>query len=107
MFMLIVFGYMNRAYSCREIEKLCKVDIWFRWILNGEPISDHATIARFQDEKLVPVIKDLFYQFVNRLIEMGEVSYRNVFVDGTKIEANANKYTLSNNSIAHCKMKLQ
>lgn len=93
MFMLIVFGYMNRAYSCREIEQLCKVDIRFRWILNGEPIPDHATIARFQDEKLVPVIEDLFYQFVNYLIEMGEISYRNVFVDGTKIEANANRYT--------------
>lgn len=93
MFMLIVFGYMNRAYSCREIEHLCKVDIRFMWILNGEPVPDHATIARFQNEKLAPVIEDLFYQFVGYLIEIGEVSYRNVFVDGTKIEANANKYT--------------
>lgn len=93
MFMLLVYGYMNRAYSSREIEHLCKVDIRFMWILNGEPVPDHTTIARFQNEKLTAAIEDLFYQFVQMLIEMGEVTYRNVFVDGTKIEANANKYT--------------
>lgn len=93
MFMLLVFGYMNHAYSCREIEQLCRVDIRFMWILNGEPVPDHATIARFQNEKLVCAVENLFYQFVDKLIQQEEISYKNVFVDGTKIEANANKYT--------------
>lgn len=93
MFIILVFAYMNKAYSCRDIEHLCRVDVRFLWILNGEPVPDHATIARFQNEKLAPVIEDLFYQFVKLLIGMGEVSYRNVFIDGTKIEADANKYT--------------
>lgn len=93
LFMLLVYGYMVHAYSSREIEQLCKVDIRFMWILNGEPVPDHTTIARFQNEKLTGAIEDLFYQFVEKLIEMGEVTYRSVFVDGTKIEANANKYT--------------
>ena len=38
-------------------------------------------------------MEDLFYQLINQLIDMNEVSYTNVFVDGTKIEANANKYS--------------
>lgn len=63
------------------------------WILGHEPAPDHSTIARFQNEKLVPVIEDLFYQLIEQLIDMNEVSYTNVFVDGIKIEANANKYT--------------
>ena len=93
MFILLVYGYMRRLYSSRDLEEACNTDIRFMWILGREGAPDNSTIARFQNERLVPVIEDLFYQLVNKLIEMGEVSYSNVFVDGTKIEANANKYT--------------
>lgn len=93
MFIILVYAYMRRLYSSRQIEEACKTDIRFMWILGMEEAPDHSTIARFQNERLVPVIEDLFYQLVNKLIEMDEVSYTNVFVDGTKIEANANKYT--------------
>lgn len=61
--------------------------------IRARTAPDHSTIARFQNEKLVPVIEDLFYQLIERLVDMNEVSYTNVFVDGTKIEANANKYS--------------
>ena len=93
MFILLVYAYITGIYSSRQIETACKTDIRFMWILGNEEAPDHSTIARFQNERLVPVIEDLFYQLVGQLIEMGEVSYGNVFVDGTKIEANANKYT--------------
>ncbi len=93
LFMLLVFGYMCRLFSAREIENACRTDIRFMWILQNEPVPDHSTIARFQNERLTPVIEDLFYQLIEKLIGLGEVSYRSVFVDGTKIEANANKYT--------------
>ena len=56
-------------------------------------IPSVATIKRFQSEKLSEAIEGPFYQFVNKLYEMGEVKYKNLFVDGTKIEAYANKYT--------------
>lgn len=93
LFMLLVFGYMCRLYSAREIENACCTDIRFMWILQNEQAPDHSTIARFQNKRLTPAIEDLFYQLAEKLIELGEVSYRNVFVDGTKIEANANRYT--------------
>lgn len=93
LFELLVFGYMNRKYSARQIEEACRTDIRFMWILGGEPVPDHSTIARFQNEKLTDVIEDLFYQLVGQLCDVGEVRFRNLFVDGTKIEANANKYT--------------
>ena len=93
MFILLVYAYMRRIFSSRKIEEACRTDIRFMWILGMEEPPDHSTIARFQNERLAPVMEDLFYQLVKKLIEMGEVSYENVFVDGTKIEANANKYS--------------
>ena len=93
MFMILVFAYVCGVYSGREIEERCRTDIRFMWILNGSEVPDNATISRFQDDRLVYAIEDLFYQFVEKLHEMDEVLYETVYIDGTKIEANANRYT--------------
>ena len=93
MFEILVFAYMNGIFSTREIESACKTDIRFMWLLNGEPAPSDSTIARFMRGHLADVIENLFYQFVGILYEMGEVKFKNLFVDGTKIEAYANKYT--------------
>ena len=93
LFELVVFGYMQRRFSTRQIEEACKTDIRFMWILQGQDGPDHSTIDRFLDQRLAEVIEDLFYQLVDRLCVLGEVRFRNMFVDGTKLEANANRYT--------------
>ncbi len=93
MFEILVFAYMNRKFSSREIESSCKTDIRFMWLLNGEPAPSASTLVRFQRGHLGEAIEGLFYQFVEKLYEMGEVKFKNLFVDGTKIEAYANKYT--------------
>ena len=87
LFEILVFGYMEHLYSGRDIEKACRTDIRFMWLLNGEPAPSHATISRFQDERLTEAIEGLFYQFVEKLYELGEVKFKNLFVDVTKIEA--------------------
>ena len=93
MFELLVFGYMERKFSSYAIEKACRTDIRFMWLLQGEPVPSVSTLKRFQSERLGEAIEGLFYQFVEKLYEMGEVKFKNLFVDGTKIEAYANKYT--------------
>lgn len=93
MFEILVYAYIRGIYSSREIEEGCKTDIRFMWLLNGEPAPSDSTITRFMRGHLAEVIEDLFYQFVKILYEMGEVKFKNLFVDGTKIEAYANKYT--------------
>ena len=93
LFEIIVFAYMCGIYASREIEAACRHDIRFMWILNGEAVPDHSTIARFQNERLTGVMEELFYQLIEKLYEMEEISFQNLFVDGTKIEANANRYT--------------
>mgnify|MGYP002766785432 FL=1 len=93
LFEILVFAYMNGIYSSRDIEKACKNDIRFMWLLQDEPVPDHSTFARFQNERLAGVIEELFCQLVEKLCDLGEISYKNIFIDGTKIEANANRYT--------------
>lgn len=93
LFEILIFAYMNRKFSSREIETACKTDIRFMWLLNGEPAPSDSMLTRFTRGHLGEAIEGLFYQFVEKLYEMGEVKFRNLFVDGTKIEAYANKYT--------------
>lgn len=93
LFKLIVYGYITGHYSCRDIESECQRNICFMWLLNGNSVPDSATIARFQNERLTSVMEKLFYQFIQLLYSMDEIPFKNIFVDGTKIEANANKYT--------------
>jgi len=93
LFKILVYAYMNDIYSSRKIEKACKRDINFMWLLQGNQGPDHATIARFRSERLVDAVDDLFNQFIEKLKTYGEVEFKNIFIDGTKIEANANKYT--------------
>ena len=87
MFEILVFANMNCIYSSRDIEQACKTDIRFMWLLQGEPAPDHSTFARFQNEKLVGVIEDLFYQLILKLHELGEIEFNNIFIDGTLLKA--------------------
>lgn len=63
------------------------------WLLVGQKAPDHSTIARFRTGFLADACENLFYQMIRRLEESGELSKETVFIDGTKLEACANKYT--------------
>ena len=93
MFKVLTYAYSNNIYSSRNIETACRRDINFMWLLQGEKKPDHSTIARFRKDYLPAAIEDLFYQMVQYLNSIEEVKFENLFVDGTKIEANANRYT--------------
>ena len=59
LFEILVFAYMNGIYSSRDIERVCKNDIRFMWLLQDEPVPDHSTFARFQNEKLYSYLERL------------------------------------------------
>ena len=92
MLKVMVFAYMNNIYSSRKIEKALRENINFMWLSNMS-IVDHNTVSRFRTHKLQAAFKDIFSQVVMLLAEEGLVSLRQVFVDGTKIEAQAGRYT--------------
>jgi len=93
MFKLLVYGYMCGIYSTRKLELACRKNIDFIWLLQGEKVPDYSSFARFRSGKAKEAVEDLFYQFVKRLSELEETEYEEVFIDGTKIESMANRYT--------------
>lgn len=90
---VIIYSYLNNLYSSRKIEAALKENVNFMW-LSGMSKPDHNTINRFRSERLKGIIKDVFTQIVLLLVESGHIDLQNVFTDGTKIEANANRYTV-------------
>ena len=93
LFKVLVYGYMTGCYSARSIEEACKTNINFMWLLNEAEAPSRSTIDRFRRGRIKEALDDLFSQFLKKLRDMGEIECKNLFVDGTKIEANANRYS--------------
>ncbi len=89
---ILVYGYLSNIYSTRKIEAALKENIHFMW-LSAMSKPDHNTIARFRSERLKDQLKSIFGQIVELLVEEGMMDIKELYTDGTKIEANANKYT--------------
>ena len=87
-----VYGYLRNIYSSRKLEEAIKQNIHFMW-LSAMQEPDHNTLNRFRSDNLKGILKEVFTQVVEHLVEAGYVSLKEVYVDGTKIEANANRYT--------------
>ena len=90
---IVLYSYMNGDYSFRSMELNCKRDINFMFLLEGHSAPDHATLARFRSIHFAPCSKRILAEVSNILFDLGEISGETIFIDGTKIEANANKYT--------------
>ena len=88
-----LYSYMNGDYSSRSMELNCKRDINFMYLLEGKPVPDHATFARFRSIHFAPCAKRILAEISNHLYELGEILGETIFINGTKIEACANKYT--------------
>ena len=92
MLKIVIFAYLNNIYSCRKIEDAVKDRITFMWLSGGlEP--DHNTVNRFRSKHLKETINDIFTQVVTMLVEMGYLSLDIAYIDGTKLESRANRYT--------------
>ena len=88
---VVIYAYMNNIFSCRKIEKALLRDIHFIW-LAGYNKPDYITINRFRN-RVKGEINNVFTQLVLILAEKGFVSLDVEYIDGTKIESKANKYT--------------
>ena len=90
---IVLYAYMNRDFSSRAMETRCRRDINFMYLLEGAPVPDHATFARFRSLHFALCSKRILAESSSCLYQLGEISGDAIFIDGTKIEANANKYT--------------
>ena len=91
MLKVIIYSYMNNIYSCRKMENALKRDVHFIW-LAGYDQPDHKTINNFRN-RVKDEIDNVFTQLVLILAERGFITLDVEYIDGTKIESKANKYT--------------
>jgi transposase len=89
---VLFYAYLNNIYSCRKIAKSIKENIYFMWLAgNNEP--DFRTINYFRSKRLVGHLDILFAEVVKLLHAENCVSLEKQYIDGTKIESAANRYT--------------
>jgi transposase len=104
---VLFYAYLNNIYSCRNIEKLMHENIHYMW-LSGSQYPSFSTINRFRTEHVKDCINSLFVQVVEMLVELGYLSLEVQYIDGTKIESVANKYSFVwKKSIEHYRANLQ
>lgn len=94
LFEILVCAYALNVYSTRKIEELCRNHVQFLLILDGKDAPDHSTLSRFRSGKATgKAIENLFAQYNAHLEAIGETDHKAVFIDGTKLESKANRYT--------------
>lgn len=105
MLKVMIYSYSQKTYSSRQIAKALRENVNFMWIAGGNK-PDFRTINRFRAD-MKDIIDDVFYDVVKLLIEKKYIKLENYFLDGTKIEANANKYSFVwNKSVKNYDTKL-
>lgn len=92
MFKVLVYGYMTRTYSSRMLAKALRENVMFMW-LSGNQTPDFRTINVFRSSRLKDIMEEVFMATVKMLAAKGYVKLEHYFVDGTKIESAANKYS--------------
>lgn len=93
LFKLVIWGIMNGATSIRQLYKESRYNLQALWLLRGYTIGSHMVLGRFFAKLTVPVLEDLFRQLIEALQNIDQVSFSEVYIDGTKLEANANRYS--------------
>ena len=88
---VLVYAYAERVYSSRRIAKGLRESIYFMWISGGNR-PDFRTINAFRGSRMKGVIEEVFAGVLEYLISLGQVKLEHYFLDGTKVEADANKH---------------
>jgi transposase len=91
MLKVLVYAYTQRIYSSRQIAKGLRENVNLMWLSGGNR-PDFRTINAFRGETMKGVIEEVFTSVLELLVEGGYVKLENYFVDGSKVEANANPH---------------
>lgn len=92
MLKILMYGYIRKRYSSGQIAEAVQCDIKFIWLAGGNKPTRNV-INSFRKDKMKVIMEDVFVELLLVLEAKGYINTKEYFVDGTKIEANANKYT--------------
>jgi transposase len=93
MLKVLVYAYAQGVYSSRKIANLLGRDIHFMW-LSGRERPDFRSINRFRGQYLAEIMPKVMGEVSLLLLERGYIKGKDFFVDGTTLEADANKYKI-------------
>ena len=89
----VLFGFMTKGYiSLRELEDQCKVNLRFMYLME-HAVPSYRTFGYFINEILKDSIEEIFCDINKKIFEMEHVDLQHLYIDGSKFEANANKYS--------------
>lgn len=91
LFATILFGFAFDKYTLREIESACKFDLRYITIMEQTHVN-FSTICKFINKVIVPNEKEIFALICTQIKKELRLEFEDAFIDGTKFEANANKY---------------
>jgi transposase len=87
-----IYGYCEGVYTSRRLAKSLREGIVYMW-LSGNQQPCFKTLSEFRGSKMQHLIDSVFTHVLSMLVELGYIDLDDLYVDGTKIEANANKYS--------------
>ena len=89
----VLFGFMDTGYaSLRELEDRCKTNIRYMYLMDYETPSYRA-FSYFINEDIKESAEDIFKAVMDYIVQADNVDLQHLYIDGSKFEANANKYT--------------
>src|SRR4249920_809809 len=87
MLKLLVYGYSYGLKGSRKLERACHHNVSFMWLMGGLK-PDHKTIAEFRRQHK-KALKQVLKQCVRLCVKLDLIAGNVLFVDGSKIRANA------------------
>ena len=91
LFIAVLLGFTLRHPSLRDIESACRNDLRFLYVMEGA-CPTYATISTFINKVVLPQKEELFSRVTNAIFALCALDKRNCYIDGTKLEADANRY---------------
>ena len=89
----VLFAFADKGYcSLRELEDNCKVNMRYMYLMNWKTPS-YRTFGYFINEVLAGQIEEIFKEISQTVFRTEKVDLSHLYIDGTKLEANANKYS--------------
>ena len=89
----VLFGFMDKGYaSLRELEDRCRVNLRYMYLMDGEKPCYHS-FGDFINEELYDSVENIFQIVMKYIIKNDHVDMKHLYIDGSKFEANANKYS--------------
>lgn len=90
-FATILYGFAFRNRTLRDLESACKFDLRYISLMQQQQPS-HTAFSNFINDTIVPNVDEIFFRITKAIINELKIDISETFIDGSKFEADANKY---------------